>query len=327
MTNRLLQLAYWAMVLGLTLSACGGGRVAIPTLPLLPPPPPDPSTLLPGDFVAMGPLPAGGEFVIANVNINSAGAEVTINREPGILSQLQPGHIIGVIGTTNASRRSTALELFFDANIIGDVDSVDTVNDMLVVLGQPVSVDADTVFATPLQNISRDDLVQVSGYTNVDGLTVATRIDLLSAGNGSQLIGTVDNLNSASFEFDINDLSVDYSSAVLIDVQGGEVQEGIDVLITGVRLVDGSFDAATIEQYDRDLTDQIGAQVRAQGEITHARSGADFSVNGFPVTMGGQRDYREGSDADIIVGESVRVEGEILGNADIQVHRVWFLRD
>ena len=67
--------------------------------------------------------------------------------------------------------------------------------------------------------------------------------------------------------------------------------------------------------------------VRGEGRITAARSGSDFSVNGFPVIMGGQRDYRQGSADDIVIGAAVRVEGEILNDASIQVHRVWFLHD
>ena len=58
-----------------------------------------------------------------------------------------------------------------------------------------------------------------------------------------------------------------------------------------------------------------------------AASGSEFAVNGFHVSMGGQRDYRNGSDDDIVVGARVRVEGQVLIDGGIQVHRVWFLRD
>ena len=113
----------------------------------------------------------------------------------------------------------------------------------------------------------------------------------------------------------------------MIDVPGGQVSEGLEVLITGGLSFNGVFDVASIEHYDRNLGDHAGAQVRIEGRIIDAISGAEFAVNGFPVVIGGQRDYRQGSAADVAIGVKVRVEGTVQGSGGIQVHRVWFLHE
>lgn len=327
MTNRstFYGLAAWPLLLGL--AACGGGGSGLPPLPTLPPPVPNPSALPAGDLITFGPLSTGSSFSIADVVFEPATAQVTVNEQPGSLPQLQTGHLVAMVGSTDTSGRSTAEELHFNANLIGNVDSVDVNANTVVVMGQTIRVVDASVLTTPLSNFTRGEVVQVSGYANDDGTTVAARIDYSVSNAELRLIGQVTALDSANFRFSINNLDVDYSRALMIDTPDGDVTSGMEVLITGARSPDGTFRVQSLTHFDRDLSDFIGAHVRGEGRITAAASGADFSLNSFPVVMGGQRDYRQGSADDIIVGAEVRIEGEILSDATVQVHRVWFLRN
>ena len=316
-----------ATLLAVLLAACGGGGGGVPALPPVPPPPPPTSALPEGDLIVFGPMPAGGNFTVANVSFSTSRALVTFNDQPSTLSAIEPGHIIAMTGVTDASERVSANELIFQANLIGNVDSVDAASGMLVVMGQSIEVDDGSILSTPLANFTRGEVVQVSGYMNDSGVTVASRIDYSVSNRELRLIGPVSSLDSAGFRFEINDLEVDYSQAQTIDTPTGEVTADMEVLITGSRSPNGTFQAQSVTHYDRDVSELAGSHFRAEGRITAARSGEDFSINGFPIVVGGQRDYRQGSSDDIAVGAPVRLEGNILNDGTAQAHRVWFLHD
>ena len=316
-----------AALLSILLAACGGGGGGLPVLPPPPPPPTDPSALPEGDLVVFGPMPTGGSVTVADVSFSTSGALVTYNDQPVTMSALKPGHIIAMNGRTDASQRVTAEELFFEANLIGNVDSVDVAAGTLVVLGPSIEIDDASILTTPLSNFTRGEVVQVSGYANDNGVTVASRVDYSVSNQELRLIGSVASLDPANFRFAINALDVDYSQAQMIDTPTGEVTAGMEVLITGSRSPDGTFRVQTVTHFDRDISEFAGSHFRAEGRITAARSGDDFSINGFPIVMGGQRDYRQGSADDIAVGVSVRLEGDILSDGTAQAHRVWFLHN
>ena len=306
----------------LGLSACGSGSVGTKIIP--PPTPPPPPT---GTMLLYGALDTGTEQIIADISVDLGPAEVFYNGAPGVFSQLRSGHLVGVVATTSPQGRTTASEIHFRANIVGPVDSVDAGAGSIVILDQQVFTDDETVLPLALSALTVGDVVQVSGYTDEFGVTVASRIERQQNVSEFELVGDVSNLDSASFTFEVNGLEVDYSAALTIDLPGGEVLDEMSVVVRGSRAADGELNAQMLESYDRDVSDHVGASVRGQGRITAAQSGESFSVNGFPVIMGGQRDYREGSSDDIAIGAKVRVEGQVLTGGAIQVHRVWFLHD
>lgn len=314
-------------MLSILLAACGGGGGSGPVIPPPPPPPIDPSALPEGEIIVFGPMPASGNFTVADVSFSASGALVTYNDQPSGLSAIQPGHIIAMQGTTDANERVSAAELFFEANLVGNVDSVDVAAGSLVVMGQSIEIDDTSILSTPLADFTRGEVVQVSGYTNDDGTTIASRIDYSVTNNELRLVGTVASLDSTNFRFEINNLDVDYSQSQLIDTPNGDVTAGMEVLITGSRSQNGTFRAQTVTHYDRDVSEFAGSHFRAEGRITAARAGDAFSLNGFPIVIGGNRDYRQGSADDIAVGAAVLLEGNILQDGTAQAHRVWFLHE
>ena len=329
MNNRMFLTATATLIVSSLVVGCGGGGSGGggSGATAFDPPPPLPPPVAAGPLLAMGPMPQGGGFEISDVSIDTSRAQVFINDQPGTLGNLRPGHIVRVVGSTDSNGRSVADEIHFTGEITGPVDSVDLSANRLVVMGQPVTLSDDSILSTPLQNFTRGEVVQVSGFTDSNGDTMASRIDYSVSNRELRLMGAVSNLDPVNFQFSVNGLTVDYSSALSIDVPGGQLSDGLEVLITGGLSFNRVFQVMTIAHNDRDVTEHIGAQVRAEGQITAAASGEDFAVNGFPVLMGGQRDYRQGSDADIVIGAEVRVEGQVLTDGTIQVHRVWFLRD
>ena len=219
MKNRKYMNAAATLVL-LSVAACGGGGGGGGIDPP-PPPPPPPPPIAAGPFLAMGPMPQSGPFVIGDVRIETGGAQVFINDQPGSLQSLRQGHLVRIVGSTDGNGRSRAEEIYFTGEITGPVDSVDLGGNRLVVMGQPVTLSDESVLTTPLQNFTRGEVVQVSGFTDANGDTEASRIDYSVSNRELRLVGTVSNLDSVNFEFTVNGLTVDYSSALTIDVPLG----------------------------------------------------------------------------------------------------------
>ena len=142
------------------LAGCGGGGSDVD------PPPPPPPPPEPGAMIALGPVPASGDFTISDVAIDTGRAQVFFNGEPGTLQDLEAGHVVGVVASTDASGRTVADEIHFMANVTGPVDSVDAAAGTLVVMGQPVSVNARSVLSTPLERFTRGEVIRVSGFTD-----------------------------------------------------------------------------------------------------------------------------------------------------------------
>ena len=140
MNTRLKSRTFFAFLLSILLTACGGsGSPAVPLLPL--PQLPPPSGALPeGDIVIFGAIPASGSFTVADVSFSTASASVSFNNQSAALSAIRPGHIIGIVGFTDASQRVTANQLSFEANIVGNIDSVDVAAQTLVVMGQTIDL-------------------------------------------------------------------------------------------------------------------------------------------------------------------------------------------
>ena len=155
-----------SLVVGCGGGGSGGGGSGAAAFDPPPPPPPPPPSVAAGPLLAMGPMPQGGGFVISDVSIDASRAQVFINDLPGTLQNLRPGHIVRVVGSTDSNGRSVADEIHFDGEITGPVDSVDLGANRLVAMGQPVTISDDSVLSTPLQNFTRGEVVQVSGFTD-----------------------------------------------------------------------------------------------------------------------------------------------------------------
>ena len=221
--------------------------------------------------IAVGPISTFGSVVVNGVHFNTDSATFTVNDAAGTQSDLSVGQIVVILGTIDDDGTTgTADSVSFDETVTGPVEAIDVAGNQLVVLGQTVLVSPDTSFdddfsPASLEGVSVGQIVEVSGQIDADGNIVATRIEPKPVGTQFEVHGTVSNHDATNMRFDINDLDVDYSTAMLDDFPGGQISEDDFVEAKGMTLGPGGELEATeveLENLLPDADDGDSAEVR-----------------------------------------------------------------
>jgi len=329
MTKRLTT-RIWTILLVASLGACGDANVEGPTIVTPAFRPPQVTAPAPATIFSVGPLSTLPDVTVNGVTYDTAGANVTVNGVVATLQDLEIGHIVTVNGTVNAGGvAGSANSVEFDANVVGPVDGIDASQRRIVVMGQSILLDADTTFdpridRLSLAGLSADVVVQISGLPAGNGDITATRVELSSAGSKYQVIGTVSGLDIGNLSFGINGLTVDYSSALVIDLPGGMPRNTMDIVVRGSIAADGRFIVEQMESGARDSGLAAGTRVAVAGYITNYRSDTDFVVSGFPVTTEVLTIFSHGMRQDLAPGAKVEVEGRRTAGGVIIADRIGF---
>ncbi|MGI9205718.1 MAG: DUF5666 domain-containing protein [Woeseiaceae bacterium] len=309
------------MCLTLIIGACGGSGVNISStvnVPPIPLPPPQPAV---EPVSAVGVVTALGSVTINGVQYETDSATVTMNGQAATFSAVELGQIVSVEGTIEVNGpRGIANSVDYEATLIGPVENIDAALGQLVVMGQTVLTDTDTVFdasidPTGFAGITVGSNLQVSGFLNADGSIDATRVEPDDVTSGVQLVGSISGLDLANLLFSLNRLTVDYSAATLMDIPGGAPAEGMFVLVRG-QLASGILVVDEIAGlYGTDGTP--GRRTQTQGTITRFVSSTDFDVNGFRVTTDAGTGFVNGTISDLQADVEITIDGEVAegGNA------------
>lgn len=324
-SNRLL-IRTAVLVTTALLTACSGGGVDVSiegnvntTIPLI-----QNSEAV----VAHGEITAFGSITVNDVRYETGLALVTVNGEPGLISDLRQGQLVTLSGRINEDGLTgTANSVRFNANVVGPVDGVDADNQQLIVMGQTITTDADTQFGGGIDpvtytGLSVGDVAQVSGYGDASGAIRATRIDPAPNDAQSQVIGTVADLDFANLLFRINRLTVDYSNAVAIDLPGGAPANGMDVRVFGT-IAAGRFEVERLVAAPA-LTGNIGQRVQTAGVITRFTSATDFDVDHVTVTADVGTTYRDGNSGNLTLNAELVIDGHFSPNGRILADRITF---
>ncbi|MDJ0701035.1 MAG: DUF5666 domain-containing protein [Woeseiaceae bacterium] len=189
-------------------------------------------------------------FVVNGIRYETDSASVYLNELPASVTDVKLGQVVTLHGDVNFSDATgTADEIRYYPSVIGPVESVDVASGKLVVMGQHIRTNTDTVFGTGADPATCDGLaagtvVEVSGFADTNGTIDATRIDRTAHGETLQLTGRVSALDLANFRFAINGLMLDYRGATLIDLRDGLPANGMAVRAIGTM----SGDALVVEQ-------------------------------------------------------------------------------
>jgi len=319
---RRIKLICWlaGVCVSVFISACGGSGVNISStvnVPPIPSPPPQPVT---EPVSALGVVTALGSVTINGVQFDTDSATVTINGQAAAFAAVELGQIVSVEGTIEVNgSRGTATSLDYEATLIGPVENVDATLGRLIVMGQTVLIDTDTVLDSGIDPNSYAGIIvgsnlQVSGFLNADGTIDATRVEQDAVSTGVQLIGSVSDLDLANLLFGLNRLTVDYSSATLIDLPGGAPAEDMFVLVRG-QLAGGILNVDEIAGLYG--TDGVpGRRTQTQGTITRFVSPTDFDVNGFRVTTDASTGFVNGAVSDLRADTEITIDGEIAVSGD-----------
>jgi hypothetical protein len=241
-----------------------------------------------------GTIDGFGSVFVNGVRYDTDDAEIIIDGEARSEDQLSVGMVVTVQGEINADGRSGRAErILYDDELTGPISSIEPSADgdalLLRILGFAVIVERtgtrfdDVRFDT----LAVDDVVEVSGFRGEGNRLRATRLERKSrfqpGRSEVELTGRVRNLTQTTFS--IGDITIDFSSADLNDLDGG-VTEGRLVEVEGTLNAQGVVVARDIDDEEderRGGSFQEGESLRLQGSIGSFVSRGDFRLRGVPV--------------------------------------------
>ena len=271
----------------------------------------DPST-------TSGRITGFGSVIVNGIRFDDSQAIVI--DDDGVMhprSDLRLGMVIEVQGRLRGnSGQGTASQIQFGHEIAGPVESVDGPGSQLVVLGQTVRVDVDTLFdgyAAGLADVLAGQLVAVHGfYDSSAGRYTATRIERRSSLAQYTLRGRISGLQGPPVRnFSIGAALIDYSSVAPASLP--TLANGLSVRVSlNTTAVSGRWVASSVHTSQRNFHDSDEAEV--EGHVSGFVSSANFLVAGLPVDASGPGvSVRHGTLADLANGVRVEVEGFMRG--------------
>ncbi len=263
--RRLLELAVF-----LTCASCGNGGIL-------------------AGIEGTGIVSGFGSVFVNGIEFDTAETEFVFNGMPATEDSLRAGDIVRFVGELHDDgARATLIE--FDRFVDGPIgelvldDGVGT----LTALGQAVRIDENTRFInTGPAQLAVGDLIAVSGLLDGDGVLRATSLqEGPTYMPGITLIdieGFVRDLDVAAGRFEIGELVVDFSDAVVTET-AGPLESGAFVQAAGVQGAEAGAPliAAAVEVRTRSIG-QPGEEVSIDAVITNFAGLDDFRLNGQPV--------------------------------------------
>ncbi len=327
------------IVLALTavLAACsggGGGGESLAGVPTNPGTPVDPNVPMDdGGMGGTGGVGSGGltgavqdfgSIFVNDVEMQTDTATIRVEGEEVSEDALQAGQQVLVIGDLTSREAET---VDYRANVKGALDAITMVDAelgeaTLSVLGQTVRTSAATRYVNgSLLSLAVGQLLEISGFVDVDGTIVATYIEVLSTLDTFKVLGSVSNSDTQGFV--INGLTVDTSQAILEGFGDTELADGlrVEVRAPATAFANGEVLAETVELLEPDEFIE-GATLDIEGFIDRFTSSADFEVTQIPVATNANTVFLNGDSTGIALNVRVQVEGSVDANQIVQAERV-----
>lgn len=289
-----------------------------------------------------GVITGFGSIYVNGVRYDTASAEVEFEGK-GRMSEddLRLGMRVEIEAAQEGEGRR-ATRVVFDEDLKGPVSTVtpnaeDPTLGTLVVLGQSVTVDANTVLGSGVTDANMDGridlndlnssegrvVVEVSGFPTDAGF-IATRLERLNGGddsdeNEAEVKGVIAELDTANGTFMVRGLEVHYDlSALEDDLEEGQLSEGWFVEVEGEIQADGSLQATKIEREDDrwEDDDEREGEFEVEGIVQAVDTDStpnSVTINGAVVPM---------ADASLLVGlvgTKVELEGSFNANGQLEI--------
>jgi hypothetical protein len=310
----------------LILAGCGSGSDSAPSVN-------NPGSGSITKVSSSGVITGFGSIYVNGVRYATDDAEVEFEGE-GLKSEedLRLGMRVEIEADQDDDGRR-ATRVVFDKDLKGPVSSVsptpeDSTLGTLVVLGQTVTVDANTVLSSTIVDTNFDGqidlhdlsttegriVIEVSGFPTDEGF-IATRLERLNGNddsdddNQAEVKGVIVGLDTAAGTFMIRNLLVHYELVALDDdLQDDQLSNGWYVEVEGEVQADGSLQATKIEREDDrwEDDDEREGEFEIEGIIQAVDTESTpntVTINGVVVPM---------ADASLLinlVGTKVELEG------------------
>lgn len=280
--------------------------------------------------VSSGAITGFGSVKLDGKEYQTSNASFMVDGQPGSQNDLKVGMVVIINGSLSSSGIRTATTITQEDVVEGAIQAIPGTNDRIVVLGQTVLIDNDTLFDNniPGQSISGlnlGNLVEVNGFVKGKGLIIATLIEKKNPPATCQVQGIVENHNSGALTLTIGGLTVNYNGAMINDMPNPAGNAWNDLLVD----VKGSpctqlsqpFIATKVEPEGINVAN--ADEIEVEGAITLFNSPASFTVNGVPVVTNANTIFDGGVAGDLALGVEVEVEG-FLANGILTASEVKF---
>ncbi len=270
-------------------------------------------------------------------------ATVTLNGTAGSAADLRLGQVVTVHFTGDPASVATAEAVTYDPALTAPVEAVDTAGGRIKILGQWVAVDtlldADGEDGSNigLTDLSADDLLEVSGERDADGVLHATRIERKGHADPQttpvevEVEGVVADLapNHGQFTLDTSGTSVTVVVPAGLSLEG-TLADGATVDVEG-SLSGSTLTAKQIEVKGSPVEAQPeGNRVELDGFITatdHLAMDDEIEVNGVVVRLTDTTEIRRGESgmatrAHLQPNTEVEVEGTSDGSGAVVAERI-----
>jgi len=247
-----------------------------------------------GSPVAYGTIDAFGSIWVNGVEFNTDNAQILIDGEESLESDLSAGMVVTVLGTINEDGVTGVAEVvIYDNEVKGQITAlaVDAGDEFMTITVLGVEIIVERV-ATVFEHVTFDtlaigDYVEISGFPQgVTDQLRATHLEkqveeYVEGESGVEVEGVLSNLTATTF--DLRGYAVDYSAADLSEVPNGELVDGQRVEVHGT--VSGTTIMASRVEVEDSLSDQLESddEFEIQGAISGYVSNAEFQVNGVLV--------------------------------------------
>jgi Domain of unknown function (DUF5666) len=334
MTKQQIVASATALAITLTLMACGSGSDSSSgSLSST-----AKTTTSQGVITGFGSVFVNGiEYFIGNSTV------INVNGNDKSESDLQLGMLVTVKGTVNSDGKIGMANEIKYANLIKGVVTSNTVGSdgtgTLTVMGQTVTVTADTVFDSKVATVTSPDLIQVgnivavSGYTSNTGEITATRIEVeavsQAAGAVIELRGTISNLDTGNSTFTIGGLTVDFSGLTAADLPNIALADGLYVEVTSTAPFDGTGSLIASAVYLEDdgfkgHEGHAGESLEVWGLITADYANGQFELNGRTVLVDSSTLLVNGTTAQLLTGNQIKIQTHFDADGNLVADKIEF---
>lgn len=292
--------------------------------------------------VSSGPVTKFGSVFVSGTEYDNSNTTYCIDNDPcSSENKLKLGMVVLVNGRTTEQYSSNqtvariADIITFEEAVEGTVQSIAADGLSLVVLGQVIHLDQETIIdaSIPGQSIANlvldQDRIEVSGFVVGDGHILATLIMMHTDPPHYEVQGTIKNHDATAQTFEIGALEVHYSTADISQMPPtSQTWEGLVVHIRGDQWSHGgagpngaTLTATRVKRIGLGVADSADAEL--EGFILQVDTPGNFRVNNLHVQTTASTVFEGGSVNDLVVGAHLDIHGR-LTDGILQAERISF---
>jgi hypothetical protein len=280
-----------------------------------------------GESLSSGVVSAFGSIYINGVKYDTAEAEFVngdLDDLPNAELDLDVGDVVWVRGTVNEDGvTGVAHTVIYDVDLVGTVAAIAPLTSTITVLGRNVKINSDTVFGdnfalAELSDIALGEVLKISGFDQLDGSLLATRIDkdISTTALLYEVEGMISALDASAASLNIGPQVINYAgfNSSFTPSLNQWVQVKGSINDSGV-LIASSIEIET-RQGDYglsagDVANELSGdtKIALEGVISEYSDSSTFAINGYAVQTSTETLYIGGDASDVSLGARLSVRG------------------